>query len=242
MSARSLPSGAREPISRAAPASEPSAAWDLDHIVENSYRDFHVKGFDYLCLKRSPGETIKVYFFDGDVAKTPEAVIPHDHRYAFWTDCLAGGVVNHAFVEMMGKRYRDEAEAYERFEYRTPLNGGDGFTWEREAWLFRASSLSCGAGEGYGMTHDKLHTITVRPDTVLRLVQFYDDLPLDAPTHAFRPAGKRDPIRLDGLYNRMDADHARKRLAQYLALQTAAPSEVASEVRASGQAPGGDNV
>lgn len=194
------------------------AALDLDHILANSFRDFHVKGFDYLCLQRSPVETVKVYFFDGDVAQAPEAVIPHDHRYAFWTDCLAGSVTNHEFVELFGKRYRDEGQAYERFEYLTPLNGGNGFTWDREAWLFRTASLNYGPGAGYSMCHDRLHTITVQPDTVLRLIQFADVVPADLPTHAFRPAGMREPPSLDGLYRPMGADHARMRIAQYEAL------------------------
>jgi hypothetical protein len=191
---------------------------DLDQVLANSFRDFHVKGFDYLCLERSPGRTVKVYFFDGDVAQMPEAVVPHDHRYPFWTDCLAGAVVNHEFLELHGKRYRDEAEVYERFAYRTPLNGGDGFAWDREAWLFRMSSRTYERGAGYAMRHDQVHTITVRPDTVIRLVQFADALPLEQPTVAYRPAGSREPINLDGLYRPMDAAHALMRIAQYEAL------------------------
>jgi hypothetical protein len=219
MASRANPCG--DAITRAATSAEPSGQVDLDHVLANSFRDFHVKGFDYLCLKRSPAETVKVYFFDGDVAQMPEAVVPHDHRYPFWTDCLSGEVVNHQFVELFGKRYRDEGILHERFEYRTPLNGGDGFTWQREAWLFRTAGRVYARGGGYGMRHDELHTITVRPDTVIRLVQFADALPLDVPTAAFRPAGQRDPISLDGLYRPMDADHALMRLAQYKALLNA---------------------
>lgn len=196
-----------------------AAPIELDHVLANSYRDFHAKGFDYLCLHRSETMTVKVYFFDGDVAQSPEAVIPHDHRYQFWTDVLAGTVVNHEFIELTGERYRDEADPYERFSYLTPLNGGDGFTWEREAWLFRSTSQPFSSGDGYGMRAPQLHTITVRPDTVLRLIQWADVIPLDQPTHAYRLAGSREPPSLSGLYNRMDADHALKRIEQYRALE-----------------------
>lgn len=215
----SLPSGG---VSRTV------AEFDLEHILAHSYRDFHVKGFDYLCLRRSEVETVKVYFFDGDVAQAPEAVIPHDHRYPFWTDCLAGSVTNHEFIEFHSKRYRDEAEVYDRFVYRTPLNGGDGFKWDREAWLFRAASRAYGTGAGYSMTHDRLHTITVRPDTVLRLVQFADVLALDEPTHAYRKAGDREPPSLNGLYQPMTADHALTRLAQYEVLAASLKSREAA--------------
>lgn len=190
---------------------------DLEHILAHSFRDFHVKGFDYLCLKRSEAETVKVYFFEGDAARAPEVVIPHDHRYPFLTECLAGAVTNHEFAEMVGRKYGGDAEPYERFEYLTPLNGGNGFKWLAEAWLIRVASRLRVSGS-YAMRHDQLHTITVQPDTVLRLTQHADVVPEGVPVRAYRPAGMREPPSLDGLYRPMDADHALMRLAQYRAL------------------------
>lgn len=64
----------------------------MDYVIANSFKDYHVKGFDYICLQRSPRETVKLYFFDGDVSKMPEVVNPHDHRYDFDTVCLSGAV------------------------------------------------------------------------------------------------------------------------------------------------------
>lgn len=186
---------------------------DLDHILANSFRDFHAKGLDYLCLERSPRRTVKVYFFDGDVAESPEAVVPHDHRYDFETTCLAGSVVNHAFFETA--RNERGLQTYERFDYLTPLNGGAGFTWRDTVQLWRASSVRYEPGAAYHMVASQIHTISVRPDTVLRLVQYADSVPLDAPTAAYRPAGMREAPSLDGLYRPMDADHALMRLAQY---------------------------
>lgn len=40
--------------------------FDMAEVLANSYRDFHAKGLDYICLKRSFKETLKLYFFDGD--------------------------------------------------------------------------------------------------------------------------------------------------------------------------------
>lgn len=189
---------------------------DLEHILAHSFRDFHVKGFDYLCLKRSEAETVKVYFFEGDVAAAPEVVIPHDHRYPFWTECLAGAVANQEFMEIMDAF--GDAPTHERFEYLTPLNGGDGFTWRSSARVVPFSWGRYLRGHSYAMPHDQLHTITVGPDTVLRLTQLADVVPEGVPTRAYRPAGMREAPSLDGLYRPMDADHALMRLAQYRAL------------------------
>jgi hypothetical protein len=108
---------------------------DLDEVLENSYRDFHAKGFDYLCLRRTPERTVKAYFFEGDVAQAPEVIAPHDHRYSFRTEVLTGSVVNRLYQPVLSET--PDAEPYELFDYATPLNGGDGFTWKKLAWLSR---------------------------------------------------------------------------------------------------------
>lgn len=185
---------------------------DLGEVLANSYRDFHVKGFDYLCLKRSEAETIKVYFFDGDVSKAPEVVIPHDHRYGFRTDVVAGSMVNRKFV--VGGRCDPDAKPYERFDYLTPLNGGPGFTWRETAWLRAYTETEYQVGENYSMGANGIHTIQITgPETIICLRQYADLIPVGKPTSAYRPDGMREPPSLDGLYRPMDADHALRRIA-----------------------------
>jgi hypothetical protein len=74
-------------------------------------------------------------------------------------------------------------------------------------------------GQFYYSRPEAIHTLNIRCEgTVLLLEQLADELPLDAPTNANRPAGDRDPPSLDGLYDRMTPDHARRRLTQFLDL------------------------
>jgi len=185
---------------------------DFEEVLANSYCDFHVKGFDYLCLRRSPEETVKVYFFEGDVATAPEVVIPHDHRYGFTTDVLSGSVANRLWEAST----EGHGRPFEEFGYLTPLNGGDGFTWRSTAFLQRVAEDVYGQGWRYGMRHDDIHTIQVlAPQTVLLLRQFEDVVPVGQPTRAFKPSGQREAPNLDGLYRPMDADTAMARLATY---------------------------
>ena len=104
----------------------------IDEVVlPNSYRNFHVQGFDYLCLRRKDNYTLKVYTFDGDVTQAPEVVNPHDHRYAFRTTVLNGALLDYRYtLDPRGK-------VFNAFDYRTPLNGGDGFTFRGEERLLR---------------------------------------------------------------------------------------------------------
>jgi hypothetical protein len=182
----------------------------LQDICANSYRNFHAKGFDYLCVLRTPSLTRKVYFFDGDLAQQPELVMPHDHRYAFSTTVIDGSVVNKTF-ERDASFHCEGAEAYDCFDYSTPLNGGDGFTWREEVLL-----RPVGPRWEPRRRHDTwlsaskdIHTLQVLEEgTIIILDQYADVVPEGQPTSAFRPVGSRTPPSLDGLYDRMDEDHA----------------------------------
>jgi hypothetical protein len=187
----------------------------VDDVIANSFRDYHVKGFDYICLRRSPTETVKLYFFDGDVSKLPEVVNPHDHRYDFKTLCVAGAVENLWFIHDV----RERSEWFHRFEYRTPLNGGSGFAFSGSDNLKTVMRETARAGQTYFMRAHEIHTIRLRENnTVIALVQHEDKVPLDQPTVTF--TRDREPPSLDGLYRRFDADTVLKRLA---ALQARVP-------------------
>jgi hypothetical protein len=174
---------------------------DIDHIVEHSFKDMHVKGFHYLCLKRSEVETVKLYFFDGDVNALPEVVAPHDHRYDFESYVAAGAIENVWF-----RRTTDETKGqmFNWFEYMTPMNGGNGFTFAGEECLYEAHRSRFTNGESYYMQADDLHTIRIAGnDTVLMLVQFEDIYPLEKPSSTFF---KDSAPSLDGLYTKFNAD------------------------------------
>lgn len=205
----------------------------MDHIetiCANSYRDFHTKGFDYLCLTRTPELTRKVYFFDGDLHDLPELVIPHDHRYPFVTTVLAGAVRNKRFTALamekvhptMRSQWEAITEPYDHFSYRTPLNGGDGFEWVGETRLMADRDdygWSKTRGQHWRSSETEVHTLDIRCEgTVIMLEQLADVVPIDQPTNAYRRAGDRTPPSLDGLYDRMTPDHARHRIEQFLDL------------------------
>lgn len=180
---------------------------EMEELLAHSFKDYHVRGFDYICLRRSPALTVKVYLFDGDVSKAAEVVCPHDHRYDFRTTCLAGQVTNYLFRE---DRFDQRAEVYRRFAYLTPLNGGYGFEETSESHLLRGAASHYRAGEGYHMRAEAIHTIQVADSrTAIMLLQGPDKLALDEPTTTFMRADAPD---LSGLYSRFTADQMLERL------------------------------
>jgi hypothetical protein len=182
--------------------------YDLDEVRRHSFRDFHAKGLDYLCLKRSPHLTRKVYFFEGNLDKLPEIVMPHDHRYAFETRVLTGRLANRVYCR--GGR---SAQPFERFDFMTPLNGGDGFTWRETDRLSCVMERAYTRGQTYLSTASDIHTLQIQSDqTVIMLDQFEDVVPLDAPTRAWRK-GDKQPPNLSGLYREMTMDDVLHRMA-----------------------------
>jgi len=198
-------------------------------VLDQSYRNFHAKGLDYLCLKRSAEHTVKVYFFDGDadLSALPEIVMPHDHRYDFDTVCIAGEVSNKEFARCAPFA---DAVRHEEFAWDTPLLGGHGFSHVGEAWLTEASVCDYRAGDRWRSGASVIHTLQIRrAGTIIRLDQFHDVVAVGTPTSTFRKADEPGDIvapEIAGLYEPMTPDYALHRLRQYAeACRTTTPAE-----------------
>lgn len=181
----------------------------LHEIMQNSFHNFHVKGFDYICLERTPQITKKVYFFEGNVAHLPEVVNPHNHRYNFSTKVLSGKLLDTRYMQNGFSQ-----DVYQVFKWKTPLNGGDGFAWSEEMGLTKKQEVFLEPGlVPYRTGWEQVHTIKIiEPQTVLMLHQYCDVIPLDEPTFTFMK--ERQPPCLDGLYDRFTMDGLIARLSQ----------------------------
>lgn len=188
---------------------------DIDECLTHSYKDFHAKGLDYVCLKRTPELTVKAYFFEGLDQKPGEVINPHDHRYPFVTQCYSGTIRNKWYHDAVDKF--DCTTGYQEWEWRTPLNGGDGFTWKSVRWLEELRHQDFRVGQGYWMEHDELHTIQVmRPETCIVLFQFGDLIPLEQPTFTYTQALEAPSLK--GLYREFKPDELVKRIELLRAL------------------------
>lgn len=216
-----------------------------DIQLGSSYSNFHVKGFDYLCIKRTPEHTVKIYFFEGDLAQLPELVVPHDRRYDFYSAVVAGEATDIKYDDhkwwaatlckdqMSGSLLREYEEMEARVAeerkshrpshmlhtYNTPLNGGSGFSPVQETLLTLSARNEYVEGNRWLNKHNEIHTLKITRDrTILMLEQMEDRLPLSASTKAYVPLAADESYltpSVSGLYDLMDIDVAVKRLAQY---------------------------
>jgi hypothetical protein len=181
--------------------------FQIEDVIANSYKDFHAKGLDYICLSRTPINTVKFYFLDGDVSKIPEVVNPHDHRYGFHTTVIAGSMIDHKFLP------DDNGDEYQAFNYLTPLNGGNGFSFRGFEKLKKHSMDFLSKGHSLFSPSINRHTIQMTSDqTILCLHQYGDEVPAGCPTSTWVKKGHPKPD-TSGLYSKFTADDVLKKLS-----------------------------
>lgn len=180
-------------------------------ILDNSYRNFHKVGFDYVNLQRTEMFTLKAYFFDED---HNDIVMPHTHRYDFTSTVLHGELLNRRYEELpyflLGER---TTTTVNKFIYFTPLNGGEGFKFCKEVPMIHMEDRTFKKGQTCSSNYTDIHTISVKAGTVLLLTQFQDQVGLDEATLAYRFDSKEPPS-LDGLYESFKPSQLMERLSQ----------------------------
>ena len=184
----------------------------MEQVIENSYKNFHCKGLDYLCLERSDNLTVKAYFFNGDTSQLPEIVVPHNHRYGFNSIVLSGLVANKKYMEFPLASVW--GQVYDKFDFYTPLNGGNGFEWVDEVKLATVSDVTYKAGQSYYSAASDIHTLQIHaPESVLILLQYEDEMSVEAPSQSYKLGNSREKPNLSGLYDKMTPDDVIKRLS-----------------------------
>jgi hypothetical protein len=186
---------------------------DLDIVfaADNSFRDFHAKGVDYICLHRTPALTVKLYLFDPAtlVVAGPgrQVVNPHSHGYNFSTHVLRGGVTN---VEYL----RGDGDGWHEIRYGSPLKGR---RWDQVTGpcsLREIGRTAYGPSRSYDFDHERIHSIEVHPETKTALLLFQHADKGKPFTLLYTRAPATPP--LDGLYKRWATDDIRSALRNVL--------------------------
>lgn len=135
--------------------------------LENSFKNYHVPGVDYVCLGRTPEETWKIYRIDLRRSKPNKygwLALPHNHAYSFNT-LVVGGTLKHIVFQEDFDAFYEKSWLRSRY-LRTP----DGVEITPEGWcdlVIDGKRTDC-----YGTTErqswytcdpDDIHTIMPMP-------------------------------------------------------------------------------
>ena len=169
---------------------------DIDVVQDNSFRNWHAPGLNYLCLSRTVARTHKVYFVPPSEDKP--IVAPHNHRFNFEIMVLEGALVHYTYHVV---EHDDDGEVYQHLQYKSPNVGGDGFVWVGQKFLRRSTQVLY-PGERIFLWADQVHTL--RADTeqgvILEQIQREDIVPPEATTDTYMKGVNKTPPSLAGLY------------------------------------------
>lgn len=181
-------------------------SFDMKEMLGYSYTNFHAIGVDYLCLFRSNRFTVKLYHFNENYTPNEEgwAVNPHDHAYEFKTYVLSGHVKNVLFYEKPVKYETPNEFRWYKFKYKSPLNGGNGFTFENPVYLEQYCIGLFERGEEYYLNTLQIHTIIPVVGTSLIIYQYHD---MKQVTNYYSKSC--EPPDTKNLYSKMDEEKAK---------------------------------
>jgi hypothetical protein len=186
---------------------------NMDLLVRDSIKDFHVPGFNYICFQFAPNMTVRLYITLPKDGINTGAINIHNHLYDSQMLSLAGGFVNHVFAMVPGDRFH----YWHLTSALHPDNDERRIRLDRlgKTGLKKISSRSYGPGETHFQAHDEIHMVTTDKK------QFNAFMIWEFPTikeHSmlFSRNDYGDTIPTPGAYNRFTADEIRELIERLL--------------------------
>lgn len=181
-----------------------TAQENIEKVIQNSRKNHHAEGVNYINLLRSPELTIKLYLTFPGISHNSQGYIvnPHDHRYSFETYVLRGEIDNILF-----KVENSEDGEWERFEYSSHFTGGFSLEKSGSCDLKIRKVQKLKAGDFYALDAEAVHTIAVSQEepTILLLFQHQSG---KNQTKYYAPKGQKKPD-TSSLYQRFTEEEVR---------------------------------
>lgn len=140
---------------------------DAKLLAEHSIENHHADGLFYLCLKRSPEETFKLYYVPEVVNPNSGYLVnPHNHRYNFDSVVLSGFLTHFRFTT----RHLNVSNASKY-----------SWNWETKELDFVDTMLLLPIaieqhkkGSRYYVNTSEVHTLKINEPTLIGLIQETD--------------------------------------------------------------------
>ena len=78
---------------------------NIDYMVDNSIKDFHFKGLNYICFQFTPHLTVRLYVIEPSEPVDTKNVNIHNHLYDSQILVLTGGLTNNVYKKVEGNEY-----------------------------------------------------------------------------------------------------------------------------------------
>jgi hypothetical protein len=180
---------------------------NYDFALANSFKDFHVKGFNSILLSQSPQLTLRLYVarpYQTDLNdRDNDNLLIHNHRFDFLSQTLYGSMSNISYVNSE----RDfGAQNYHFYNYKTPISkegvGSDIEVTNHRVYTLRPEPKYVPQGNSYFFKKEWFHKIEVPRSfwTVILFSEYSKAEGHECLIGAHKPLPDR--ISTEGLYGR----------------------------------------
>jgi hypothetical protein len=173
---------------------------DIQDCINNSFKNYHTVGLDYVNLLRTDRLTLKLYFIDPSRVQPSQdgyLVNLHNHRYNFSTQVLYGSVSHLLFEETEGK-------GWFRYDYNSDNSKDSRFQFVKQTGLETLEDTLYKQGETYLCDIHQIHTLRLAGEPTCLLLHQYNDIMMDGTK--FYSRENTPPTLNSDLYQRFTTD------------------------------------
>jgi hypothetical protein len=193
---------------------ELQARHNFPRLLEQSVKDFHFRGFNYVCLQFEPFQTVRLYVLDPEQPVDVSQTSVHNHLYDSQLLCLLGYLRNTVYRvdDERGERYHAHwlrsALHPENAERRIKLQP------HRPVGLSVASEKTLLPGQWHYQPHTEVHSVSSDPSLPTAWMVFEFPTVKDRSTVFLRGEGERTTIETPGCYGRFGAEELSRLLGR----------------------------
>jgi hypothetical protein len=131
--------------------------YNIDYMVENSIKDFHFKGLNYICFQFMPHLTIRLYVIEPSEPVDTKNVNIHNHLYDSQILVLTSSIKNNVYKKIKG----DEYNHYYLTSALCPTNESKKIKLDTlgKCGLEKVKSIELFSGDTHFQDHTEIHNV-----------------------------------------------------------------------------------
>lgn len=144
---------------------------NIEQMCEQSIKNFHFPGFNYVCFQFSPAQTIRLYIVEPTTGLQTRAVNIHNHLYDSQLLVLKGAILNTTY------KLDNEREDYNIYSLTSALHPDNlekkiKLEFITKRGLYANNMIQLCPGETHFQPHTEIHSVENDPDTLTAFMVF----------------------------------------------------------------------
>lgn len=183
-------------------------AQNMQQILDSSYKDYHVKGFNSIILSRSKNLTIRLYIcrpYETELNSSNDHILVHNHGFDFQTQVLTGYMEN-AVYDLSPTRTAEGV--WHQYIYESALKNREQkmtLTFLKQVYLELTQLQRVEAGSSYFLRHHQFHRIFVPNDRLVSML-FWQHQKINHTPIIFSKVSQPEVFSTADLYNRFSGE------------------------------------